>query len=281
MNVVDGGVGGRGGRGLTPRVDDRLAALLHGGQERLRDPALVHLRRDGLAAHLGVEEVRVLGSRVVTPDGELLHVRDGPIELLGDLAHRPVLVETHQRAEALRVELGRVLHRDVAVGVGGVADDTNLHVARGLLAERLALRGEDRAVGLQQVLAEHARPARHRADEDRDLGSVETLHGIVVGFDAREQREGAVVELHDDAVDRAHGGLDVDELEDDRLVLAEHVASGDAKEQAVTDLASSSGDGDANGLLHQDSSGLETFSGGRARRPYTPDGRGSSPLRFP
>ncbi|MPN58586.1 hypothetical protein SDC9_206293 [bioreactor metagenome] len=37
----------------------------------------------------------------------------------------------------------------------------------------------------------------------------------------------------------------VEQLEDDRLILAEHFAGGDAEEQAVTDLAGSAGDGDA------------------------------------
>jgi hypothetical protein len=37
-------------------------------------------------------------------------------------------------------------------------------------------------------------------------------------------------------------------LQDDRLVLAQHFAGGDAEQQGVTDLASGTGDGNANGL---------------------------------
>ena len=39
--------------------------------------------------------------------------------------------------------------------------------------ERLALRGEDLRVGEQQVLALHARAARARADQQRDLAVAE------------------------------------------------------------------------------------------------------------
>jgi hypothetical protein len=39
----------------------------------------------------------------------------------------------------------------------------------------------------------------------------------------------------------------VEQLEDDRLVFAEHFAGGDAEQQAVTDLAGGAGNGNAHG----------------------------------
>ena len=66
---------------------------------------------------------------------------------------------------------------------------------------------------------------------------------------AGEQREGAVLELHHHALQRLLrlfvGNLE--QLQDDRLVLAEHLARCDAKEQGVADLAGSAGDRDAGG----------------------------------
>ena len=70
---------------------------------------------------------------------------------------------------------------------------------------------------------------------------------LAVGDDALEQREGAIVEFHDDAAERGQGGLDLDEMEDDRLVGAEHRAGGDAEEQGIADLAGGAGDGHAKG----------------------------------
>ena len=69
------------------------------------------------------------------------------------------------------------------------------------------------------------------------------------GHDALEQRERAVVELHADALQRGHGLLvgDFDEVQDDRLVRAEHGAGGDAEQEGITDLAGGAGDRDANG----------------------------------
>jgi len=138
----------------------------------------------------------------------------------------------------VKVFLGRVRR---------VADDEDGAVAAGDFAERAALDGEDRAVGLEQVLALHALRARAGADQQRVVGVAER-HFRVVGDDhAGEQREGAVFQLHDDA---AHGGQrrrDVEQLQDDWLILAEQIAVGDAKQQAVADLAGSAGDGDALG----------------------------------
>jgi hypothetical protein len=41
-------------------------------------------------------------------------------------------------------------------------------------------------------------------------------------------------------------------MQDNRLVVAEHGAGGDAKQQGVADLAGGAGDGDANGCFHED-----------------------------
>ena len=71
---------------------------------------------------------------------------------------------------------------------------------------------------------------------------------------AGQQREGAVVQLHHHALQRllrlVVGNLQ--QLQDHRLVVAEHVAGGDAEQQAVADLAGGAGDGDANGGFHGD-----------------------------
>lgn len=45
------------------------------------------------------------------------------------------------------------------------------------------------------------------------------------GRHAFEKREGAVVELHDDALERLLGRRDLEQVEDDGLVRAEHGAA--------------------------------------------------------
>jgi hypothetical protein len=44
----------------------------------------------------------------------------------------------------------------------------------------------------------------------------------------------------------------VEQLKDDRLILAEHFAGGDAEKQAVTDLAGGAGNRDAHGGFGHD-----------------------------
>ena len=136
----------------------------------------------------------------------------------------------------------RVAHRDQRVGVGRVADHEHAHVVGGVGVERLALGLEDRAVGLEQVGALHALRARAGADEQRDVGAVEGLVGVVGDLDALEQREGAVEQLERGAL----GGLDrVGDLEQaqlDLLVGAEQLAGGDAEQERVADLAGGAGD---------------------------------------
>ena len=102
------------------------------------------------------------------------------------------------------------------------------------LVQRLALNREDFGVGRQQVLALHALRARTRADQQGHVGVLECNFGIVGDHDARQQRERAVVEFHHDAFDGALRLRQFEQLQDHRLVLAEHVAIGDAEQQGVS-----------------------------------------------
>src|SRR5207248_5983097 len=66
------------------------------------------------------------------------------------------------------------------------------------------------------------------------------------------------------------------QLQDHRLVLAEHLARGDAEQEGITDLAGGTGDGNADGLLAHGvlrrKGGLEwRVSGPAAPRASPPD----------
>ena len=115
-------------------------------------------------------------------------------------------------------DVGRVVHGDEGVGVGRVADHEDAHVGGGVVAEGLALHGEDGAVGLEQVLALHALRAGAGADEQRVVDVAEGLVGVVGLHDAGQQREGAVLELHGHALERVERRRDLEQLQDDRLV---------------------------------------------------------------
>ena len=77
--------------------------------------------------------------------------------------------------------------------------------------------------------------------------------GVVADLHAGELREGAVVELHHDALEGLEGRLDLEQAQLDRPV-AEQGTAGEAEEQAVADLAGCAGDGDLErGGAHDDS----------------------------
>jgi hypothetical protein len=95
----------------------------------------------------------------------------------------------------------------------------------------------------------HARPARTRADEHRDFGVLERGHRIAVRLHSREQRERAVVQFHHHTLEPLLRLLigDLEQLQVDRLVLAEHLSRGNPEQDGITDLAGGTGDGDADG----------------------------------
>jgi hypothetical protein len=90
-----------------------------------------------------------------------------------------------------------------------------------------------------------------RADQQRVIGVLEGGVRVAVRLHARQQRERAVLELHHHALERLLRLLvgDLQQLQDHWLVLAEHLAGGDAEQQGIADLAGGAGHGHANGLL--------------------------------
>ena len=92
--------------------------------------------------------------------------------------------------------------------------------------------------------------------------SLNATFGSPCADHAGEQRERAVLELHHHALQRLLRLLvgDLEQLQDDRLVLAEHLAGGDAEQQGVADLAGGAGDGDADGRFASWDSGRRCWS---------------------
>ena len=136
---------------------------------------------------------------------------------------------------------------DERVRIGRVADDENLDVVRGGGVDGLALRAEDTAISAQQVGALHTGLARHRADEEGDIGTFEGPLGVVEDVDAAQGREGGVEQLHGGALGCLDGLRDLKQTQIDPLVRPEQGARGDAEEQCVTDIAGGTGDGDGDG----------------------------------
>ncbi|MNT08684.1 hypothetical protein D3C72_1434330 [compost metagenome] len=253
--MVDGGICGRGSRGRATGFDDRRAALAHGRNEGVGIPFLVVDRiGDGGTVGGGETVVRVHGRAVVAPHHQLLHAGDRLAELGRQLAQRAVVVQAQHGGEVARVQVRRRLHRDVGVGVGRVADHQHLHVTLGDLVQCSALGGEDLRVFQQQILALHARAARTRADQQGDVGVLEGHFGVIGTDHAGQQRERAVFQFHHHALQGGLGLVDrqLQQLQDDRLVLAQHFAGGDAEQQGVADLAGGAGHGNTNRCFHGD-----------------------------
>src|SRR5664280_932141 len=109
---------------------------------------------------------------------------------------------------------------------------------------------EDLAVDAEQVLALHARLARHRADEQGPVDALEAFIERGGRNDPLEKRKRAVLEFHDHAVQRLQRRFDLQEMNDHRLVRAEHRAGSDAKQKGVADLAGSASNSNADGRFH-------------------------------
>lgn len=78
--------------------------MLNSGNEGILDPGVVVDDLSGrLALDEGVGDVRVLGSRVISPNGELLNIVYGGSGLAGKLGSTSVVIQTSHGSESLGV----------------------------------------------------------------------------------------------------------------------------------------------------------------------------------
>jgi len=251
MDVVDGGIGGRSGGRQAPGINNGGAPRAHGGQEHVVVPhRIIHQRLDAVTVGGGKAVVGVHGGGVVAPHHHLFDGRNSTTGLGGQLGQGPVVVQTQHTVVVAGIGAANLDGGgagDVGVGVGGVADYQNLHVFLGVFSDGLALNGEDLTVGFQQILPFHTLGAGAGANQQTDISILEGDGGFVGGDHTGQQRERAVFQFHDYALDGLLGLGQVQQLEDDGLIFSKHFAGSDAEKQAVTNLASGTGDGDAHG----------------------------------
>jgi hypothetical protein len=111
---------------------------------------------------------------VIAPDGHALDVVDVRAGLRRQLRQSAIVIQARHGGEITpRIEAGRVAAGDQRVGIGGVAHHQHAQRTVRDRVQRLALRGKDLRVGQQQILAFHARPARPRAHQQRDVAVAE------------------------------------------------------------------------------------------------------------
>ena len=253
--MVNGGVGSRSSRGHTARLNNGRAALADSWQESVGIPDLVVDQVfDRLAIDGGETVVRVHCGRMVAPHSEFFNVSHAGAGFGGDLAQRAVVVQAQHGGEVFAWQVWRALHGDVGIGVGGVANDQHLDVAAGNRVKRFALSNKNCPIDSQQLGTLHARATRTGTDQQRVVGVFERHHRVAVRFHANQQREGAIVEFHHDTLEgflRAFN-RDFEQLQNHRLVCAEHFARGNAEQQGITDLASCPSDCNTDGFFAHD-----------------------------
>ena len=118
------------------------------------------------------------------------------------------------------------------------------------------MHGEDLRIGFEQVFTLHARTAWTGANQHGDIDILEGGQWIGVGGHLGQQRERAVVDFHHHALQRFLGFFvgDFQQLQDDWLVFAQHVAVSDTEQQSVTDLTGCTGNSNTHwGFCHDES----------------------------
>ena len=174
----------------------------------------------------------------------------GRSALLGELRQAAVVIQAGHRREAVRRQRGRIALRDQRIGVGWIAHHQHAHVAAATASSALPWAENILAFSNSRSLRSMPGTARPGADQHGEIAVLEADVGIGRGRHLVQSREGAVVQLHHHALHRRARRRDLQQIQIDRLIGAEHLTRCDAKRQRITDIAGGARDGDSDWLLH-------------------------------
>jgi len=248
-NVVDSRATSGGSTGELSGLDDGSTSLLDGRDEVLFNPVVINEGSGVLALDGGEVDIGVHSGRVVTPDGELLDFFDVGTSLFGQLSEGSVVIQSGHGSEVFFGDVLSIVRSDQAVGVGGVTDDDDLDVSVGVVVEGSTGINEDLTVILQEVTSFHTRSSGLSTDKQSVVGVLETFRELVAADNGVQKGESAILEFHGDTLEGTSGSGDIEQLEDDGLVLAQHVTVGNSEDGGITDVTSSTSDSDSDGVF--------------------------------
>ena len=157
------------------------------------------------------------------------------------------MVEAQHGGKVFGRQVWGGLHGDVGIGIGRVAHNQHFDVTVGHFVQCRALNGKDGGISLQQVGTFHAFAARTGADQNGDLRIFKGDFGVVGGKHIDQEREGAVLQFHHHAFNGILSLRQIQQLQDNGLIFAQHFTAGNTEQQGITDLAGSTGYGNTNG----------------------------------
>jgi hypothetical protein len=94
----------------------------------------------------------------------------------------------------------------------------------------------------EQILAFHARLARHAADQQRPIHPAESLRRSAVAITFSQHGGGAILQFEDHPAHHRHHRLNVYQMEHQRLVVSEDLARGEPEKDGVPDGPGRAGD---------------------------------------
>jgi len=168
----------------------------------------------------------------------------------GELRRRAVVIEPCHRRNIRRIDVWRVRARYQCIGIRRITDNQDLDIAACVIIHRLALARENLRVRLQKILALHSGAARPGTNQQRVVTVFEGDVGVISSDDAGKRIERAVVQFHYHAFQRLQRRSYFQELQDDRLIGAQHLSGGDTKSQLITNLTGATCNCDANWIFH-------------------------------
>ena len=160
------------------------------------------------------------------------------------------MVETSHCSESAWVDALRIVHCDQCVCVCWVANNKNFDVLLCSSRNGLTLWFEDSTICTQQVATLHAVFTWHCTNKEGCVCVTKRNFCIVCALNTCEKWKCTVIKFHAHAFKRAERWCDFEQLQNHWSVRTKDGTRGNSEKEAVTNLASSSGNSDTNGSFH-------------------------------
>ena len=146
------------------------------------------------------------------------------------------MVKTSKGAEVLCRNVGSILGADQGISVSWVAHNNDSSRFFAYTIQDLALGFEDCSIGLEQVCSFHAWSPRPSSNQDSEVYILEAHFRISSRHDTLEEWISTVLQLEDLTVENSLCHRELNQLQNDALVRAKHVALSDKVVKVSTNL---------------------------------------------
>lgn len=230
-------------------LNDFSPSFLNSWDESFGVPILTNQIKSWLSVNSSPSQIWEHCWWVVTPNNNFVDAWNWTVSLFSNLPDSSVVIKSGHGSKVFLWQILGVGSSNEAVSVGWVSNNQGPDISVSVIVKSPSLRNEDLSIFLEEIASFHTFWSWLGTDQEGSFDILETDLKVVGTNDFSQKRESAITQLHGNTTKSFLGLRDIDKVEDDWLILAEHITVGNSEQQWVTDLSGSTSNGNSDGLF--------------------------------